>query len=116
MKLLQALVHLVDQRGGSDIHMIEGQPASVRIDGKLVAVPKNGEDIIVAREDIESVLDTLPLEQRKAFDHEWDVDFSVNFEKASGRVNIGMTNAGMLSLTMRYLRHDIPTIAELGPA
>ncbi len=114
MKLLEALVQLVDRRGGSDIHMIEGQPASVRLDGKLVPIPREGKDIIVAREDITSVLETLPEQQRHEFDQWWDVDFSLNFGKASGRVNIGMSNQGKLSLTMRYLRHEIPSMEELG--
>ena len=114
MKLLEALVRLIDQRGGSDIHMIEGQPACIRLDGKLVPIPKDGKEIIVAREDIESVIATLPMQQKREFEENWDVDFSLNFQKASGRVNVGMTNQGRLSLTMRYLRHDIPDMEDLG--
>ena len=114
MQLLQALVRLVDQKGGSDIHMIEGQPACVRIDGNLLPVPKDGKEITVKRADIESVLKTLPKQQQEEFEENWDVDFSENFEKASGRVNVGYTNQGKLSLTMRYLRHDIPSMEELG--
>ncbi len=114
MKLLSQLVNLVDSRGGSDIHLLEGQPACVRLDGKLIPVPKDGKEIIVQREDIESVLATLPATQRKIFEEVWDVDFSLNFDKASGRVNIGYTNGGKLSLTMRYLRHEIPAMEDLG--
>lgn len=114
MKLLSALVTLIDQKGGSDIHLLEGQPACVRIDGKLIPVPRDGKEIVVAREDIESVLATLPMAQKRLFDENWDVDFSLNFDNASGRVNIGYTNGGKLSLTMRYLRHTIPAMEELG--
>jgi pilus retraction protein PilT len=114
MQLLSALVRLIDQKGGSDVHMIEGQPACVRLDGNLVPVPRDGKEIIVSRADIESVLATLPSQQKEQFDEDWDVDFSLNFENASGRVNVGMTNQGRLSLTMRYLRHTIPGMEELG--
>ncbi|MCX7013419.1 MAG: ATPase, T2SS/T4P/T4SS family [Candidatus Sumerlaeota bacterium] len=114
MKLLQALVRLCDTKGASDIHMIEGQPACVRLDGKLVPVPKDGKDIIVTRDDITSVLETLPRQQKQEFEENWDVDFSLNFDKASGRVNVGMSNQGKYSLTMRYLRHVIPNMEDLG--
>ena len=49
MRLLSALVTLIDQKGGSHIHLLEGQPACVRIDGKLIPVPRDGKEIVVAR-------------------------------------------------------------------
>jgi twitching motility protein PilT len=114
MQMLNQLTKLLAEKKGSDIHLLEGEKPRVRIHGDLVSI-ESKEHTLVTRADIESILDTcLTTKQRSTFEETMDIDFSVEMEGASGRVNVGLANGGKLYLTMRYLPANIIPLEELG--
>jgi twitching motility protein PilT len=70
---------------------------------------------VVTREDIQEVLDTaLTPEQKSTFAHSADIDFSLDFREATGRVNVGLANGRKLHLAMRYLPSNSIAMDQLG--
>lgn len=114
MQLLDKLVQVLEMKGGSDIHLLEGEPPRVRIHGDLIPIVSK-EHPVVTREDIMDILDrSLAPDQRKQFEETSDVDFSLAFRNATGRVNVGYANGRRLHFVMRYLPSKIIPLDELG--
>ncbi len=114
MALLEKLVQLLELKGGSDIHMLEGEAPRVRIHGDLIPIVSK-EHPLVTREDIMDILDhALAPDQRKQFEETSDVDFSLQFRNATGRGNVGYANGRRLHFVMRYLPTKIIPLDELG--
>ncbi|MCX7964196.1 MAG: ATPase, T2SS/T4P/T4SS family [Candidatus Sumerlaea chitinivorans] len=114
MQLLERLVQVLELKGGSDIHMLEGEPPRVRIHGDLVPISSR-EHPVVTRQDILDILQfALTPEQKRQFDETADVDFSLAFRSATGRVNVGYANGRRLHFVMRYLPSKIIPLEELG--
>lgn len=112
--LLEQLVKLVETKRGSDIHLLEGERPRVRIHGELIPVDVKGHET-VTRQDILDVLEgALQPEQRRIFDEKSDIDFSLEFADATGRVNVGYANGRRLHFVMRYLQRNIIPIDGLG--
>jgi twitching motility protein PilT len=112
--LLERLVQALELKGGSDIHLLEGEPPRMRIHGDLVPIVSK-EHPVVTREDILEILDrALAPDQRKQFEETSDVDFSLTFRNATGRVNVGYANGRHLHFVMRYLPSNIIPLDELG--
>lgn len=114
MQLLEKLVQVLELKGGSDIHLLEGEPPRVRIHGDLIPIASK-EHPVVTREDILDILDhSLAPEQRRQFEETSDVDFSLAFRNATGRANVGYANGRRLHFVMRYLPSKIIPLDELG--
>lgn len=109
IRLLERAMQLVRERGGSDVHLLEGERPRVRIRGELMPL-KVKDHPSVTRKDIEDILNfALTPEQKQTFEKIADVDFSLDFHEGTGRVNVGLSNGRKLYLTMRYLpSHPIP--------
>jgi len=114
IRLLERAVYLVREKGGSDIHLLEGERPRVRIRGDLLPLEAKDHPL-VTRTDIEDILNfALTPEQKMTFEKTADVDFSLDFREATGRVNVGLANGRKLYLAMRYLRADIIPLDQLG--
>lgn len=114
MWLLERVVQIVQMKNGSDIHLLEGEKPRVRIHGDLIPL-ESKDHPLVTREDIHDIMDyALTPEQRSTFEHAADIDFSLEFRGATGRVNIGYANGRKLYMAMRYLRADIIPLDGLG--
>jgi twitching motility protein PilT len=114
MPLLNRLVKLLQEKNGSDIHMLEGEKPRLRIRGDLHPI-ESKEHPVVERQDIEEILEQwLAPDQRRTFEQTMDVDFSVEIEGASGRVNVGLVNGKKYYLIMRYLPTKIIPLETLG--
>jgi twitching motility protein PilT len=114
MRLIERLAQVCQLKQGSDIHLLEGDRPRVRIHGDLLPL-ESKEHPVVTRQDILDILDyALTPEQRQTFDRVSDIDFSLEFRGATGRVNIGYANGRRLHLAMRYLRANIIPLDELG--
>ena len=112
--LLERATQLVRERGGSDIHLLEGERPRVRIRGDLAPLVVKDHPL-VTRKDIEDVLNfALTPEQKLSFDKLADVDFSLDFHEGTGRVNVGLANGRKLYLTMRYLPSHPIALDHLG--
>ena len=113
-KLLHKMISLLQEKKGSDIHLLEGEKPRLRLQGDLRAIEIKDHPQI-QRQDIEAVLDTaLSPKQREIFEQTSDVDFSLVLEKGSGRVNVGRANGRRLHLTMRYLPSEVIPLDHLG--
>jgi len=116
IRLLERAVYLVRERGGSDIHLLEGERPRVRIRGDLLPLEVKDHPL-VTRTDIEDILNfALTPEQKQTFEKTADVDFSLDFREATGRVNVGLANGRRLYLAMRYLSTNIIPLDQLGIA
>ena len=114
MRLLERIVQLIEAKSGSDIHLIEGERPRVRLQGDLLPL-ESKDHPHVTREDIQEILDLgLTEEQRLTFAKNLDIDFSLQFQNANGRVNVGYANGRKLHMVMRYLRSQIIPIDKIG--
>ena len=112
--LIERTTQLVRERGGSDIHFLEGDRPRIRIRGKLLSLDIKDHPYITRR-DIEDILNfALTPDQRNLFKKMSDIDFSLDFHEGTGRVNVGLANGRKLYLTMRYLPSKPIPLEQLG--
>lgn len=113
-RLLKAMVHLLKEHKGSDLHMLVGDAPRIRVRGDLRPIEIKDHPR-VTEEDIQGILDAaLTPEQKELLENRGDVDFSLAFEAASGRANVGYANGRLLHFTMRYLPENIIPLEHLG--
>jgi twitching motility protein PilT len=114
MRFLERIAQLVGIKNGSDIHLLEGERPRLRLHGDLLSLDAK-EHPLITRQDIQDVLDyALDEEQKRQFTKNLDVDFSLEFGGATGRVNVGFANGRRMHLVMRYLRSEIIPIDSIG--
>ncbi|MGA2669899.1 MAG: PilT/PilU family type 4a pilus ATPase [Dehalococcoidia bacterium] len=106
-----ALLRLGKSRRASDLHMVAGSPAVLRIDGSLV--PADGV-IPLTPEDInEAFLQLTTAEEREHFHRQLELDFGYSLPDV-GRLRCNAAQQrGTISLAVRLLPPKIPTIDEL---
>lgn len=107
---LKKLLTLAVEKNASDIHLTAGAPPIARIYGKLVRLdfpnltPKNIENL---------VFPVLETQQRHELMDKWELDFSYSIPGVSRfRGNI-MRQRGTLSVALRVIPYEIPTIESL---
>ena len=106
------LLHLMVDKGASDLHLRVPSPPVLRIDGTLV--PQ--EDLpSLTPQDIEEAFQNITNEsQREAFNRELELDLAYSIaDLARFRVSV-MRQRGTMSIAFRQVSFDIPTIDELG--
>ena len=104
---LVALVEHALELGASDLHLADGEPATVRIDGRLR--PLDG-----THADVEALLvDQLDAEARAALDAGAGVDRAVTVAGARLRLHLYRYDGG-LAAALRVLRRRSPRLADLG--
>ena len=109
-KLIQ-LLDTVEQENASDLHISSGRPPTLRIDGRLVPLVKEG---VLSSQDTEGlVFALLSPEQKERFIEERELDISyANRDKARFRVNVYF-ESGDASAALRLIPNKIRTIEEL---
>ncbi|MEA3397074.1 MAG: type IV pilus twitching motility protein PilT [Chloroflexota bacterium] len=109
---IEQLLRSMIEREASDLHLKAGRPPVLRIYGQLMSQPDwPTPDEPAMRE----VLDQLTNEeQREAFARDLEVDFACELgQEARFRVNVARQRGGIY-LTLRAIRRETPTLAELG--
>ena len=110
--LLDDLLAAMLAMGGSDLHVSEGAPPLVRVDGRLVPVA-GAADLDAGRVE-ELVLDVVPEDLREDFRTVKTVDFSFAWRgRARFRAN-AFVQKGSPALALRVIPTTVPTMAELG--
>ncbi|MDO8303767.1 MAG: type IV pilus twitching motility protein PilT, partial [Sedimentisphaerales bacterium] len=108
---LKELLVLANNNGASDLHLTEGSPPILRIDGHLVRTeypPLTGMEL---KRSIYAVLNDT---QREKFERELELDFSLAIEGMDRfRVNVHMQR-GFVEAAMRRVSNQIPAITSLG--
>lgn len=108
---LDELLELVVKENASDLHISSSRPPTLRIDGRLVPLVKQG---ILKPEDTEGLSYEMLSDEQKAYLRvEKEIDFSYTYlDKARFRVNVYF-QSGAVSCAMRLIPSRIRTIEEL---
>ena len=111
MNRIDAFLELAVHQGGSDLHLISGQPPRIRINGELE--PVRFRELSVA--DVNDFLtEFMTAEQREALAQHSAIDIAYESESAGRfRVNIYQHLAG-LGAAFRVVPNDPPSLEALG--
>ncbi|MEA2113675.1 MAG: PilT/PilU family type 4a pilus ATPase, partial [Patescibacteria group bacterium] len=110
-KKLEEILGVAIKKGATDIHLSQGRPFILRIDGNL-SFSDNGQ--ILTAEDTEGLAYAILAEERKEqFVSQRDIDLSFTYkDKTRFRVNI-YYQLGKISVALRLIPNKIMTIEEL---
>ncbi len=107
---IRDLLHLMIEKRASDLHLKEGRPPMMRIDGKLSPLDM---DILSSSDLKEMIYSIMDEKQRKKFEEVNEMDLAYNLEGvARYRANV-FKQMGKLEIVMRAIPIKIPTIEEL---
>jgi len=110
MELRELLVLTIEKKA-SDLHLTEGMPPILRIDGRLILtdLPK------LTREDSKRLIySVLTNDQKEKFEATWELDLSVAMQGMDRfRVNVHVQR-GSVEAAFRRIPLEIPRIQELG--
>lgn len=109
---IKSLLQLTVEKNASDLHLVVGSPATLRIDGVLYPIPN--EIMLTPDTMMELLKGTLSAEQLERLSVNKEIDLSLSFsEKARFRVNI-YTQRNSYAGAFRRIPLSIPTIDQLG--
>ena len=108
---LQPYLKLMSEQQASDIYFTTGAPVSVRIEGTMRPV---GKSMLTPGMTKKLAYDLLTPVQIKDFEKNLEMNMGMSHtDLGRCRVNIYMQR-GEVSMVIRYIRSDIPTLDELG--
>lgn len=108
---LQPYLKLMSEQQASDIYFTTGAPVSVRIEGTMRPV---GKSMLTPGMTKKLAYDLLTPVQIKDFEKNLELNMGMSYtDLGRFRVNIYMQR-GEVSMVIRYIRSDIPTLDELG--
>lgn len=106
------LLHIMLDRGGSDLHITAGSPPGIRQRGELIRIENMNP--LTPRDTTEMILGLLSEEQRKRFETELELDFAYSIPGVSRfRANVFQQRNSM-GAVFRAIPIDIPTLEQLG--
>lgn len=108
---LNKLLGLVLERGGSDLHLVTGEPPIIRVDGELTRL-ENYE--VLNMDTIQGILDLMMTKDRKeVFDKVEDIDLAYSYkDSARFRIN-AYRQKGLLAIAFRLIPNEIKTVQDL---
>jgi twitching motility protein PilU len=108
---LQPYLKLMSEQLASDMYFTTGAPVSVRIDGSMRPV---GKSMLNPGMTKKLAYDLLTPAQIKDFENNLELNLGVSYtDLGRFRINIYMQR-GEVSMVIRYIKADIPTLEELG--
>jgi len=112
MTLIDELLTLLVERGGSDLHLASNHHPSMRVHGDMEFLKDY--DALTKESSRELVCSIMPEHNLKQFDAEWDTDFAYAIEGLGRfRVNAFMDRHGAGSV-YRHIPENILTLEQLG--
>lgn len=109
---IHQLLDIAVSRRASDLHLVVGYQPSIRLNGELL--PITGTTPLVDADLIGLVTPLLTVNQKRAFDENFELDFGISFEnKARFRVNL-FKEQGHLAAALRMIPLLIPEMDSLG--
>jgi len=107
-----SLLYTAKSKAASDLHLVASSPPLLRIDGSLKAV--DGITPLTAEEISQAFLQITTPEEREDFHRHLELDFGYTLSDV-GRLRCNAAQQrGAISLAIRLLPPEIPTIDELG--
>lgn len=111
MITLQHLLKAVIDKGATDLHIVAGSPASMRVNGKIVRVKM---DDISEEDSRELCYSVLTDEQKSSFEEKKELDFSFGIKDlARFRGNL-FVQRGYVSGAFRRIPYHVPKLSDLG--
>ncbi|MBI5466910.1 MAG: type IV pilus twitching motility protein PilT [Candidatus Kerfeldbacteria bacterium] len=111
-KYIDTIFKMAVDKGASDIHIVEGMPPVLRIDGELIKLDK--EPILAPKDTMDICYSLLTPEQKEVFDTERELDLGYEMKNLSRfRVNLHWEK-GYAGLVARVISQTIPTMEDLG--
>lgn len=108
---LQPYLKLMSEQHASDLYFTTGAPVSVRIDGTMRPV---GKSMLTPGMTKKLAYDLLTPAQIQEFERNLEMNMGMSYtDLGRFRVNIYMQR-GEVSMVIRYIKADIPTLEELG--
>lgn len=108
---LQPYLKLMSEQQASDMYFTTGAPVSVRIDGSMRPV---GKSMLTPGMTKKLAYDLLTPAQIKEFEKSLELNLGVSYtDLGRFRINVYLQR-GEVSMVIRYIRADIPTIDDLG--
>jgi twitching motility protein PilT len=108
---LDELLHVIADKGSSDLHLAPGIPPIYRHDGQLLPLEY---EKMTAIDTQRMMYDILTDDQIQRFESTWELDFSYALaKKARFRVNI-YRDTGNVAAALRLIPTRIPDLAGLG--
>ncbi len=95
----------------SDLHVVAGMPALIRLDGEIVGL--RGEPL-AADEVRHLILDVLTETQRARLEEEWELDFALQVHPLGRFRGNAHYSRGALEAAFRYIPEEIPDLSALG--
>ena len=110
--MLDRFLQSVIDAHGTDLMLTVGSPPLMRLDGKLDPAP--GTMPIVELSTMQTVIATLlDSNQRAAFEHDRDIDFSFSYGTARFRGN-AFFQRDLPAMALRLMHGNIPSFDEIG--
>ncbi len=109
---ISALLQILVEAGGSDLHLSAGLIPTVRVNGELLQIPHH--DRIDARRLRELIYTMLTQRQRERFEEDLELDGSYSVPDVGRfRFNV-MQQRGSVGAVFRYIPFEIPGLETLG--
>ncbi len=107
-----SLVHLANEKGASDIHIVAFNPPMVRVKGGMQSVTEMEP---LTPDDIDQALKQITTEeQRDTFERNLELDFGYSVPDVGRIRGNASKQRGTTSLVIRLLPSKIPTLEQLG--
>lgn len=107
---IKELLNIAIKKGASDLHLVVGSPAIIRVDGELAYIDEKK----LTSKDIEQIASSvITAEQKNRFMTTKDLDFGYEMDSYRFRVNLCFEK-GNLSLVARVINNEIPSLDDLG--
>ena len=110
-RTIDELLEIVVKKEASDLHISEGRPPSIRLDGQLS--PIEGREVLTPDGAKTIVYSLLSPEDENRFEKEKEIDFSYTYKKnIRFRVNV-YYQKGYVSAALRLIPNKIRSLSEL---
>ena len=111
MNRIDAFLELAVNQGGSDLHLVSGQPPRIRISGDLQPIRFRE---LTVQDVYDFLLEFMDADDRRVLDLNESVDFAYESEKAGRfRVNV-YKHVGGIAAAMRVIPTKIPALDTIG--
>jgi len=108
---LESLLHLMIEKGASDLHITAGSPPHLRVDDELVAV---GEGNLNPAQTKALAYQAINENQQKRFEQELELDFAFGIAGLSRFRGNCFVQRGAVGMAIRAIPYQIRTFAECG--
>jgi twitching motility protein PilT len=109
---LRALLEEMIEKDASDLHLVAGERAKLRIDGEITNA--STEDVLTPKDTLSLAYSVLTESQKKRFETESELDFSFGIQNLARFRGNCFKQRGCVSLVIRQIPFNVRTFDDLG--